>query len=86
MKSKMSSPEQTLPISGFSAEMERSVSAFSHISEVPVVFYDNNGVPVWRTNTEQRVCDYSMSYQNKQSGCRRNLLSSINYAATLCEA
>lgn len=86
MKSKMISPEQTLPISGLSAELERSVSAFSHISDVPVVFYDNNGDPVWRTNTEQRVCDYSMSYKNTESGCRRNLLSSINYAASLGEA
>jgi AraC-like DNA-binding protein/ligand-binding sensor protein len=86
MKTKISLTEQTVEISGLSAELERSITAFSHISDVPVVYYDNSGEPVWRTTTEQRVCDHSVSYQNKGSGCRRNLLSSINYAASLGEA
>lgn len=86
MQTKISQSEQTVEISGLSPEVERSITAFSHISDVPVVYYDNSGEPVWRTTTEQRVCDHSVSYQNRESGCRRNLLSSMNYAASLGEA
>lgn len=66
--------------------VREAASAFAQITEVPVLFYDTAGTVLWRSGSDPRVCDSAASYRDPESPCRRTLLSSIHYAATLGEA
>lgn len=67
-------------------EVREAAAAFALVAEVPVLFYDPSGTLLWRSGNDPRVCDTAASYRNPESPCRRTLLSSIHYAATLGEA
>lgn len=73
----------TLP--NLSDYLKDSIASFCYISQMPVTFYSTEGNILWECCSEFKLCNFSNLYSTPGSVCRRNLISSANFAAKLGE-
>lgn len=66
-------------------KMEEAIEAFCGITDIPVTFFNNQGVIEWECHKQSKFCNFFDVYQDPGSVCMKNLVSSSRLAAQLGE-
>ena len=66
-------------------KMEEAIESFCSITDVPVTFFNNHGVIEWECHKQSKFCNFFDVYQDPNSVCMKNLISSSKLAAQLGE-
>ncbi|MEG2198921.1 MAG: helix-turn-helix domain-containing protein [Anaerovorax sp.] len=65
--------------------MEEGMTAFSHVSKVPVTYFDTEGKPFWSCASKEKICSLFTSNDRCHPMCTKTLVSAANTAAQLGE-
>ncbi|MEL7656181.1 MAG: AraC family transcriptional regulator [Bacillota bacterium] len=66
-------------------KMEEAIQAFCGITDVPVTFFNIKGEIEWECHKQNKFCNFFDVYQDPNSVCMKNLVSSSKLAAQLGE-
>ena len=66
-------------------KLEGAIQAFCGISNIPVTFFNTHGKIEWECHKQSKFCNFFDVYQDPQSVCMKNLISSSKLAAQLGE-
>lgn len=66
-------------------KIEEAIQAFCGITDVPVTFFNTAGKIEWECHKQSKFCNFFDVYQDPQSVCMKNLISSSKLAAQLGE-
>jgi AraC-like DNA-binding protein/ligand-binding sensor protein len=67
------------------AALEKSMTAFSRYTGVPVTYLDQGGAPVWELLQEKKLCSLFDMYRDGGSPCRQALSSAVRISGQLGE-
>lgn len=66
-------------------KVEEAIESFCGITDVPVTFFNNQGIIEWECHKQSKFCNFFDVYQDPSSVCMKNLISSSKLAAQLGE-
>ena len=66
-------------------KMEEAINSFCGITDVPVTFFNGKGEIEWECHKQSKLCNFFDVYQDPNSVCIKNLISSSKLAAQLGE-
>ncbi len=66
-------------------KVEEAIESFCGITDVPVTFFNNRGTIEWECHKQNKFCCFFDVYQDPDSICMKNLISSSKLAAQLGE-